>query len=298
MRAACKLKVRDSLATTSVILRRFLKLGATMAKSKFEYVRNFEADDTCLAHCWVVVRLDGRNFHRFAEKHNFAKPNDSRALHLMTKCAQTVMEELEDIVIAYGQSDEYSFVFKRKSNWFKRRASKFMTLVVSQFASSYVFYWRNYFGDQPLLYPPGFDGRVVVYPSNQTLKDYLSWRQADCHINNLYNTVFWALVQQSGLTPVQAQRRLQGTVTADKNEILFSEFNINYNNEPVMYRKGTVLLWQKVDEVTTKEVKLPAEVEGEQKLVTRTRTKPAPLHCDVIGDTFWKEHPEILDEDS
>lgn len=66
MRAACKLKVRDSLATTSVILRRFLKLGATMAKSKFEYVRNFEADDTCLAHCWVVVRLDGRNFHRWA----------------------------------------------------------------------------------------------------------------------------------------------------------------------------------------------------------------------------------------
>lgn len=59
-------------------------------------------------------------------------------------------------------------------------ASKFMTHVVSQFASSYVFYWRDYFEDQPLLYPPGFDGRVIVYPSNQTLKDYLSWRQADC----------------------------------------------------------------------------------------------------------------------
>jgi tRNA(His) guanylyltransferase len=55
-----------------------------------------------------------------------------------------------------------------------------MTLVASQFASSYVFYWRDFFEDQPLLYPPGFDGRVVVYPSNQTLKDYLSWRQADC----------------------------------------------------------------------------------------------------------------------
>lgn len=59
---------------------------------------------------------------RFSEKHSFAKPNDIRALNLMTKCAQTVMEELEDILIAYGQSDEYSFVFKRKSNWFKRRA--------------------------------------------------------------------------------------------------------------------------------------------------------------------------------
>ncbi|XP_068392388.1 probable tRNA(His) guanylyltransferase isoform X2 [Eschrichtius robustus] len=262
MWAAGAVKVRRCLAATSVPLRRCLKLGAAMAKSKFEYVRDFEADDTCLAHCWVVVRLDGRNFHRFAEKHNFTKPNDSRALHLMTKCAQTVMEELEDIVIAYGQSDEYSFVFKRKSNWFKRRASKFMTHVVSQFASSYVFYWRDYFEDQPLRYPPGFDGRVVVYPSNQTLKDYLSWRQADCHINNLYNTVFWALVQQSGLTPIQAQERLQ------------------------------------VDEVMTKEVRLPAEMEGKKMVVTRTRTKAVPLHCDIIGDAFWKEHPEILDEDS
>ncbi|XP_031209395.1 probable tRNA(His) guanylyltransferase isoform X1 [Mastomys coucha] len=291
-------RIGNLLAATSVTLRRCLRLGVAMAKSKFEYVRNFEVEDTCLPHCWVVVRLDGRNFHRFAEKHNFAKPNDSRALHLMTKCAQTVMEELEDIVIAYGQSDEYSFVFRKKSNWFKRRASKFMTLVASQFASSYVFYWRDYFEDQPLLYPPGFDGRVVLYPSNQTLKDYLSWRQADCHINNLYNTVFWALIQQSGLTPIQAQQRLKGTLTADKNEILFSEFHINYNNEPHMYRKGTVLVWQKVNEVRTQEVRLPAEMEGEKMAVTRTRTRLVALYCDLIGDAFWKEHPEILEEEN
>lgn len=58
--------------------------------------------------------------------------------------------------------------------------SKLMTHVVSQFSSSYVFYWKEFFGDQPLLYPPGFDGRVVLYPSNHNLRDYLSWRQADC----------------------------------------------------------------------------------------------------------------------
>lgn len=37
---------------------------SNMAKSKFEYVRNFETDDTCLKNCYIVVRLDGRNFHR------------------------------------------------------------------------------------------------------------------------------------------------------------------------------------------------------------------------------------------
>ncbi|XP_053148140.1 probable tRNA(His) guanylyltransferase isoform X2 [Hemicordylus capensis] len=213
-------------------LRARLSCGrVAMAKSKFEYVRDFEADDTCLPNCWVVVRLDGRSFHRFAEQHGFKKPNDDRALQLMNKCAQTVMQELEDIAIAYGQSDEYSFVFKKKSNWFNRRASKFMTHVVSQFASSYVFYWKEYFKDQPLLYPPGFDGRVVLYPCDQNLKDYLSWRQADCHINNLYNTVFWILVQRSGLTPVQAQKRLK----------LCGVFNfIKNNNNTKNHSKRTV----------------------------------------------------------
>jgi tRNA(His) guanylyltransferase len=39
-------------------------------------------------------------------------------------------------------------------------------------------------GDQPLLYTPVFDGRAVCYPNFAVLRDYLSWRQADTHINN------------------------------------------------------------------------------------------------------------------
>lgn len=38
----------------------------------------------------------------------------------------------------------------------------------------------------------------------------------------------------------------QGTLAADKNEILFSEFNINYNNESAIHRKGTILIWEMV----------------------------------------------------
>lgn len=33
----------------------------------------------------------------------------------------------------------------------------------------------------------------------------------------------------------------QGTVSGDKNEILFSRFGINYNNEPEVWKKGTVV---------------------------------------------------------
>jgi tRNA(His) 5'-end guanylyltransferase len=61
------------------------------------------------------------------------------------------------------------------------------------------------------------------------------------HINNLYNTTFWTLVQQGGMDPRDAEQRLSGTVSSDKNELLFKEFGINYNNEPDCFKKGTVL---------------------------------------------------------
>ena len=35
----------------------------------------------------------------------------------------------------------------------------------------------------------------------------------------------------------------QDTDSSAKNELLFSRFSINYNNEPQMYRKGSVLIW-------------------------------------------------------
>lgn len=47
-----------------------------MANSRFDYVRDFEADDRILPNCWIVVRIDGKAFHKFTQKHNFEKPND------------------------------------------------------------------------------------------------------------------------------------------------------------------------------------------------------------------------------
>lgn len=100
---------------------RSITTSSTMAKSKYDYVREFELDDRCLPNCWIVVRIDGRNFSKFSEAHQFMKPNDRAALELMNRAASTVMEEFREIVIAYGQSDEYSFVFRKDTSVFKRR---------------------------------------------------------------------------------------------------------------------------------------------------------------------------------
>ena len=38
------------------------------------------------------------------------KPNDEQALKLMNSCAVAVLKEFQDIVFAYGVSDEYGYL--------------------------------------------------------------------------------------------------------------------------------------------------------------------------------------------
>ena len=48
--------------------------------------------------------LTGR---RLTAKYKFTKPNDKGALDLMNAAAEAVMRELPDLVLAYGNSDEF-----------------------------------------------------------------------------------------------------------------------------------------------------------------------------------------------
>ncbi|KAI9204162.1 tRNAHis guanylyltransferase-domain-containing protein [Polychytrium aggregatum] len=255
-----------------------------MACSKFEYVKAYERNDALLPNTWLVVRIDGHSFHRFTQFHKFAKPNDDRALKLANHCAKKVMEEFHDIVLAYGQSDEFSFCFSRYCQLYKRRESKIVTNVVSLFTSNYVMAWKEFFPDLELQYAPSFDGRAVLYPTDQNIRDYFSWRQADCHINNLYNTVFWCMVldPNSPKTERETQAILKDTDSGAKNEILFQQYGINYNNLPELYRKGSVLHRKQIQSIEA------SATDGSP--VVRRRKVVVIEHCDIIGDAFWTEN--------
>ncbi|KAJ8636987.1 hypothetical protein MRB53_011254 [Persea americana] len=256
-----------------------------MANNKYEYVKSFEPEDELMPLTWIVVRIDGHRFHRFCEVHEFEKPNDEQALNLMNSCAKSILEEFPDIVFAYGVSDEYSFILKKTTRLCQRHSSKILSLIVSYFTSAYVMKWREFFPQKELKYPPSFDGRVICYPSTAIVRDYLAWRQVDCHINNQYNTCYWMLVK-SGKSKREAQDLLKGTQTQEKNEILLQHFSINYNTLPVMFRKGSSVFRDKVeDTVDSAERGDPVEM------------KVVIDHSDIIEETFWDKHQYILDEE-
>lgn len=275
------------------------------------------------------MRIDGRGFHKLSSHYNFSKPNDVRALDLMNAAAVHVVRSLPDICFAYGVSDEFSFVFERGTVLFERRSDKLVSTVVSTFTAAYVLLWPQYFKQDSgegstestpqtnaldAAFLPTFDGRAVVYPSTANLRDYLAWRQVDCHINNLYNTTFWSLVMKGELGQREAEEFLKGTVSSDKNEILFSRFDINYNNEPEMFRKGSSVFrdYSQSDSEGHQDRTLastaasdsahctsdvPQELsktQQEKQRKIKSKAQVVVRHVDIIKDDFWHQHPRTL----
>ena len=65
----------------------------------------------------------------------------------MNKAAKEVMNGFSaEIVLAYGQSDEYSFVFSKCTKLFNRREDKILSCTLSLFSSAYMAYFPKYFG--------------------------------------------------------------------------------------------------------------------------------------------------------
>lgn len=225
-----------------------------------------------------------------------------------------MVKEFTDVVLAFGESDEYSFVLRRETALFKRRPAKIITSIVSLFTAVYVMKWSEVMVNETgiptiLACPPQFDGRVVCYPTVQSLRDYLSWRQADTHINNLYNTCFWALVR-NGKTQSDAEALLRGTVSKEKNELLFSTFGINYNDEPAIFRKGSIIIRRAIDptgetvvghtsagavtDVAAQEVDNSNHASDQQrKHARRVRREVVVIHEDLIRPSFWESYPDM-----
>jgi tRNA(His) 5'-end guanylyltransferase len=62
------------------------------------------------------------SFGRFSDTHGFEKPNDMRALELMNHAAKDVMEAYPDIVLAFGESDEFRYFVSFGQSSIGRRA--------------------------------------------------------------------------------------------------------------------------------------------------------------------------------
>lgn len=99
--------------------------------------------------------------------------------------------------------------------------------------------------------------------------------------------------------------RGKSTNSAQKNQLLFERFGINYNNVPERMRKGSVVVREVGGSPPLVLLQLISfgqvlkdddtfgvgDKRGKKKGVL---TRITVLHCDLIRDEFWKERPGIL----
>lgn len=134
------------------------------------------------------------------------------------------------------------------------------------------------------------------------------------HINNLQNTAFWALVK-SGQSTQEANKAVQvsqqalvecvvdikATDAKAKNELLFSQFGINYSHLPARFRKGSTIV--RVDPLAVspdaaEDVQTTAppdkKSKGKRKPYEGTVGELVVLHEDLIREAFWTERPWLL----
>lgn len=112
-----------------------------LSHHRYQYTRHFETPDPLLPSTWIVIRIDGRGFHKLSKRFNWTKPNDKRAIELANEAAKCTIREVREVVLAYGQSDEFSFVFPPSTTLFDRRASKLTSTIVSTFTAHYIHLW-------------------------------------------------------------------------------------------------------------------------------------------------------------
>ncbi|MQM17603.1 hypothetical protein Taro_050573 [Colocasia esculenta] len=110
----------------------------------------------------------------------------------------------------------------------------------------------------------------------------------NCHSNFFYYHYCY-YCQSTMLLDFTICSHWQGTQASEKNELLFQRFGINYSMLPAMFRKGSCVFRDKVEETVKQD--------GSEKPIKRIRRTVRVDHCDIIGEEFWNEHSDILVED-
>lgn len=176
-----------------------------------------------------IIRLDGKAFHSFTR--GFSRPFDGFFTNAMWKTARKLCEEIDDVRLAYMQSDEISLLLidyesLGYESWFNKNLQKMVSI-----SASIATYWFNEYikieKPDDALHAALFDSRAFVLTKDEVCNYFLE-RQWDATRNSI-NAVGQAYF---------SHKELHGLNTDQIQEKLFQEKQINWNNLPLWQRRG------------------------------------------------------------
>ena len=200
-------------------------------------LRVFEtAHDLCvLAGLFMVARIDGRNFTRLTKEiHQFEAPFDAQFRDYMVSTVEHLMSCEFRIVYGYTQSDEISLLLHRDEESFGRKLRKINSILAGEASAKFSLLVGSV---------ATFDCRISQLPTLDWVVDYFRWRNEDAHRNALNAHCYWML-RKDGESPVTATEKLDKLSVSDKNELLYQQAGVNFNDLPNWQKRGVGLYWE------------------------------------------------------
>ena len=174
----------------------------------------------------VIMRLDGRAFHKLASDLNLVKPYDKNFYRVMSQVCEDLFKEFSPL-FAYTFSDEISLLFDTLP--FDGRIEKLDSVIASFTSSSFVLHYNADFRK-----PPAFDSRVVPINDNDILK-YFKWRQDESWSNCVNSHGISYLKKKYSNT--DANDKIKGMKLNEIHELLFQN-GINLNDIETYKKRG------------------------------------------------------------
>ena len=180
----------------------------------------------------IVVRVDGRSFHKLAQDLNLVKPYDENFYKVISEVCRDLFEEFSAEFV-YTFSDEISLLLDNIP--FDGRIEKINSVIASFTASSFVMHYDTQFKK-----PPAFDSRIMPI-NDEDIFSYFKWRQDESWRNcvNSYGVSFL----KTKYSNTEANDKINGMNLSDIHEFLF-ENGINLNDIET-YKKRGIAVYRK-----------------------------------------------------
>ena len=192
----------------------------------------------------LVARLDGRSFHTFTR--GLERPFDQRLSECMIETTKFLVDETH-AKIGYTQSDEISLVWYYPADeaaeyMFDGRIQK-LTSILAALASVKFAKMIAEKIPEKVTQVPVFDCRVWQVPTLQIAADAFLWRELDATKNSISMAAHAYFPHKS----------LQGMNGSEKQERLWAEKGINWNDYPAFFKRGTYVQRKTFERALTEE---------------------------------------------
>jgi tRNA(His) 5'-end guanylyltransferase len=191
----------------------------------------------------IILRIDGKSFHSFTK--GFKRPYDEILNETMWETSKYLCKNVEGCKLAYVQSDEISLLLTDYENittesWFGKNMQKMVSVSASMATLAFnKEFQRISSGEEPYSNKYNmamFDSRVFILPKEEVC-NYFIWRQQDATRN---------YIQSLGQSKF-SHKELNGKGCNEIQEMLFSKFEINFNDFPICQRRGIAMIKEQLE---------------------------------------------------